>query len=95
MFLNTKTIFLPYTRVSKNGKSHTYNRRRTVGIFSCDVCRIQFERDLVHMDRRRFSNEYNHVCANCDQKRYAQNKGVERRRLWNLPVDTDIDITKI
>lgn len=47
------------------------------------------------MDRRRLNNSYFHVCSNCDAKRFAQKKGVERRKIWGMSVDADIDITKI
>ena len=47
------------------------------------------------MDKRRLNNDYFHVCSNCDTKRFAQSKGVERRRIWNMSVDADLDISKI
>ena len=33
-----------------------------------------------------------HVCPSCNPKQFAQAKGVERRRLWNIPVDSDIKL---
>jgi hypothetical protein len=47
------------------------------------------------MDPKRLSNEYAHVCSGCDSKRFAQTKGVERRRFWNITVDSDLDITDL
>jgi hypothetical protein len=32
---------------------------------------------------------------NCDPKKFAQSKGVERRKFWDMPIDSDIDIAKI
>jgi DNA-directed RNA polymerase subunit RPC12/RpoP len=95
MFLETKKITLEYSRPSKLGHSHSYTRTKTVAIFKCDNCSSVFDRDLGNMDRKRLSNDYYHVCSKCDPKRFAQNKGAERRRLWNLPVDSDLNIGKI
>lgn len=95
MFIETVKVVQTFTRDSKNKKSHAYTRTRTVARFCCDNCQTIFERLLGNMDRRRLSNDYCHVCPNCDNKRFAQKAGVERRKLWNMSVDTDIDITKI
>ena len=95
MFVKTKQVSTQYTRNRRLEKPLTYTRTKTVVVLACDQCRIVFERDLGKMDHRRLTDEYTHVCPNCDQKRFAQNKGVERRRLWNMSVDTDIDVTKI
>ena len=95
MFLGTLIITQSYTRHSKSGVNHEYQRSKTVAQFKCDNCDNEFQRDLGKMDRRRLSNEYYHVCSNCDSKQFAQRKGVERRRLWSMSVDTDIDISKI
>jgi hypothetical protein len=46
------------------------------------------------MDKKRASNDYKHVCSNCNPKQFAQTVGVRNRNFWNMPVDTDIDITK-
>lgn len=95
MFLDTLIVTQLYTRPSKGGVDHRYQRSKTVARFKCDNCSGEFQRDLGKMDRRRLSNEYYHVCPNCDSKRFAQTKGVERRRLWNMSADTDLDISKI
>jgi DNA-directed RNA polymerase subunit RPC12/RpoP len=95
MFLDTVTITQWYARPSKGGLVHKYQRSKTVARFKCDNCSNNFQRDLGKMDRRRLSNEYYHVCLDCDSKRFAQTKGVERRRLWNMSADTDLDISKI
>jgi DNA-directed RNA polymerase subunit RPC12/RpoP len=95
MFLDILIVTQLYTRPSKGGVNHTYKRSKTVAQFKCDNCSSEFQRDLGTMDRRRLSNEYYHVCSECNGKRFAQNKGVERRRLWNMSADTDLDISKI
>jgi hypothetical protein len=46
------------------------------------------------MDHRRLNDTVFHVCPNCDAKRFAQSKGAERKRFWNLTADLDIDISK-
>jgi hypothetical protein len=95
MFIETKKHLIKHSRVSKLGRSHNYTRTKTVAIFKCDCCSCIFERAVGDMDKRRISNDYYHVCSNCDSKKFAQIKGVERRRLWNLPVDSDLTIGKI
>ena len=95
MFIETKKIKTQYTKVSKLKNAHSYSRTKTVAVLQCDCCQSLFERDQGSMDYRRISTEYVHVCANCNPKQFAQKKGVERRQLWKLPVDSDVDITKI
>jgi len=92
MFIETKKVTTQYTRSSKLKKSHTYSRIQTLIVFRCDCCNSLFERALGKIDHRRLSNEYFHVCSNCNPKRFAQKKGVERRHIWNMPVDTDFKI---
>jgi hypothetical protein len=47
------------------------------------------------MDPKRISNNYFHVCENCDAKTFAQKKGVEKKQIWNIPASSDLDISKI
>jgi hypothetical protein len=94
MFLKTSTIQSVYTRNSKTGKEHTYTRMKTLAHFRCDNCDILFERDLKHIDKRRLSNHYFHVCNNCDAKRFAQRKGVERKTIWDMPASVDLPVSK-
>jgi len=92
MIIETKKITLHYQRYSKLKKSHPYSRSKTVVVIQCDCCQSLFEREKGTMDHRRLNNDYFHVCSNCDPKRFAQQKGVERRKIWNLPVSSDIKI---
>lgn len=95
MFLKIKKFTRTYTRTSKLGNTHTYIRTKTIAVFRCDSCNELFERDLGSMDHRRLSNTYFHVCSNCNQKKFAQQKAVERKHIWDMPIDSDIDISKI
>jgi hypothetical protein len=92
MFIETKKVTTQYTRSSKLKKSHAYSRVQTIAVFQCDCCESLFERALGKMDYRRLSDNYFHVCANCNPKQFAQQKGVERRLIWNMPVDSDLKI---
>ena len=75
-------------RTSKRGTNHTYMRKKTVVVFSCDACNGIFSRDKGSMDPKRLNNNYYHVCRDCDAKKFAQEKGVEARRVWDMPVSS-------
>jgi DNA-directed RNA polymerase subunit RPC12/RpoP len=95
MLIDTKKVTTEYTRPSKNNKSHTYTRTKTLLVLQCDDCQNTFEREQGKMCKQRTSPDYYHVCPNCDAKRFAQKRGAERRKIWNLSADSDIDISKI
>jgi hypothetical protein len=95
MLISIRRVKKEYQRLSKQGKSHPYFRTHEVAVLQCDCCRTQFERRVRDMDRRRLTEEHTHVCQSCDQKQYAQLKGVESRRFWNTTVDLDKDIGSI
>jgi hypothetical protein len=94
MFLKKETQQSQYVRRSKNGVEHTYAREKTVAIFLCDNCNSEFVRDVRKMDRKRLSNNYFHVCSNCDAKRFAQRKGVEQKKIWDMPASTTLPVGK-
>jgi hypothetical protein len=94
MFIETKKYTTKYTRTSKLGQPHEYTRIKTLAVFLCDECRKQFEREVGKMDYRRLNNQYFHVCPTCNPKKFAQKKSVEKRTLWEISVDTDIDISR-
>lgn len=94
MFLKTETQENQFTRRSKCGFEHTFTRSKIVALFRCDSCDENFSRDLKHMDRKRLSNNYFHCCANCDPKRFAQRKGVEQKKIWDLPASTELPVGK-
>ena len=92
MFLKTETQQSQYVRHSKLGEEHTYVRKKVVAVFRCDNCDHVFRRDLKHVDRKRLSNNYFHCCSDCDTKRFAQRKGVERKKIWDLPASSTLPI---
>ena len=92
MFLRKHRTKNAYTRVSKLGTSHEYYRYKTVAVLRCDNCDKEFNRDLKHMDAKRLSNNYFHVCSECDPKRFAQRKGVEQKKIWDMPASTDLPV---
>ena len=94
MFLSTKKQITEYTRKSKLGKEHKYNRVKTIVELRCDNCDTVFTRDLKKISRARLNNNYFHVCSNCDAKRFAQRKGVEQKQIWDMPASADIEISK-
>jgi hypothetical protein len=95
MLIETKKVTTEYTRASKCNKSHTYTRTKTLVVIQCDSCQTLFEREQGKMSKQRISSDYYHVCSTCDPKRFAQKRGAERRKIWNLSADSDINITKI
>lgn len=95
MLIGTKSVETKYRRSSKLGKSHTYIKTKIILVLRCDSCGELFERDKSKMSVKRQSNSYFHVCANCDVKRFAQRKGVERRFIWEKLASSSDDISKI
>jgi protein-arginine kinase activator protein McsA len=94
MFLKTETQENQYLRHSKCGVAHTFSRKKTVAVFLCDNCDQEFARDLKHMDRKRLSNNYFHCCAGCNPKRFAQRKGVEQKKIWDMLASTTLPVGK-
>jgi protein-arginine kinase activator protein McsA len=94
MFLKKEIRTLEYIRTSKLGVKHSYSRSKTVALFRCDNCNDTFERDLKQIDYRRLSNNYFHVCSNCDAKRFAKRKAVERKAIWDMPASSTLPVGK-
>lgn len=94
MFLKIENVQSEYSRASKNGVQHTYKRNKTVAVFRCDNCDLEFKRDLKKVDRKRLSNNYFHCCSNCDVKRFAQRKGVEQKQIWDVLASTTLPVGK-
>jgi hypothetical protein len=88
MYIGTEFRQTQYMRTSKRGKHHTYVRNKTVIVFKCDCCSGVFSRDKGNMDPKRLNNNVYHVCGNCDAKKFAQEKGVESRKVWDMPVSS-------
>jgi NAD-dependent SIR2 family protein deacetylase len=95
MFIKISTEKTSHVRISKTGVEHTYYRHRTVVHFRCDCCGKEFNREKGKVDPKRLSNNYFHVCSNCDAKRFAQRKQVERKRVWDLPASSTLPIGKM
>jgi hypothetical protein len=95
MFIKEYTISKRHERLSKLGKAHTYWRTSSICVFRCDSCDEKFERPRGKMDPKRLSNNYFHVCENCDAKRFAQKRGVDRKKVWDLTAGSDIPINKL
>jgi hypothetical protein len=95
MYLGKTEKKTKHVRQSKTGKEHAYYRTKTMILLRCDSCNEEFVRDRGSMDPKRLNNNYFHVCSNCDVKRFAQRKGVERKQVWNLSASSDLPIGKL
>lgn len=95
MFLREENLINTYTRSSKIGTIHTYTRISKICIFRCDNCGEIFQRLREKMSPKRLSNNYFHCCNNCDSKKFAQRKGVDRKTIWNKPASSLDDISKL
>jgi len=88
MYLGTEFVNTPHYRTSKYGTVHAYMRKKTVIVFRCDCCQGVFKRDKGNMDPKRLNNTVYHCCGDCDAKKFAQSKGVESRKVWDMPVSS-------
>lgn len=95
MFIETKTELKQYIRYSKLGNAHNYYRKQTYAIFICDNCGDKFSRSLSKMSSKRINNNYFHCCVNCDVKKFAQRKGVEKKKMWDLPASSTKNIGRL
>lgn len=95
MFLGVFKEKTRHSRSSKLGKVHEYYRELSFVKLRCDVCDENFTRPKGSIDPKRLSNNYFHVCKNCDAKRFAQKKGKERKNIWNLNASSDLPIGKL
>jgi|TARA_R110001592_G_scaffold243361_5_gene504365 hypothetical protein len=95
MFLKEYLIDTWHMRQSKLGNNHTYTRKKTMVVLRCDSCDVEFSRERGTMDPKRLSNNYFHVCENCDSKRFAQQRGVNAKKVWNMSASSSIPISKL
>ena len=95
MFIKLEFTTTEHERTSKLGVKHLYIRRKTIVTLKCDNCGGIFSRDRGSMDPSRLSNNFYHVCNNCDSKRFAQQKGVENKHIWDMPVSSLKTIDKL
>lgn len=94
MYVKSITEKVEYTRTSKLGVEHKYLRNRTWLLFYCDNCGSEFKRLKGSMDPKRISNNYFHCCDSCDSKKFAQRKGVERKKIWDMPASSTLPINR-
>ena len=94
MFIKEYILKKLYERHSKLGNVHQYYRDVTMVVLRCDNCDVEFERSRGKMDHRRLSNNFFHVCGNCDAKKFAQRKGVEQKKIWDMPASSDLPVSK-
>ena len=94
MYIKTKIVETVFERPSKLGKMHQYHRKKTIAVLICDSCDETFQRELKKISRNRLNNNYFHCCSDCDIKRFAQRKGVERKKIWDMPAGTDLPVSK-
>ena len=84
MFVETLKTMRLYERQSKCGVYHTFHRKNTVFVFECDSCGVTFLGPRAKVDPGRATNDYKHVCPNCDCKKFAQSVGVKMRNIYKL-----------
>jgi ribosomal protein L24E len=94
MFIKEEKVEEIHSRSSKLGNQHYYTRIKTNVIFQCDNCGEIFCRPRGNMSSKRLSNNYFHCCSKCDNKRFAQRKGVERRLIWDMPASSTLPINR-
>jgi|TARA_B100001769_G_C21909241_1_gene490693 hypothetical protein len=84
MFIETLKTMKLYKRESKLGTMHNYHRKNLIYVFKCDACSETFMRPKSKVDPDRASNDYKHVCNDCDSKKFAQAVGVKMRKVYKL-----------
>jgi len=94
MFIHEFIVLTWHSRTSKLGKIHNYSRKKRIAVLRCDNCSIKFTRACSSMDPKRLSNNYFHVCNNCNSKKFAQRKGIERKKVWALNASSNLPIGK-
>lgn len=88
MFIRIEKQKTTHIRTSKLGKAHIYVREKSIAVLRCDNCGEIFARDKGSMDPKRLSNKYFHCCTNCNSKHFAQQKGAERKTIWDTPASS-------
>lgn len=94
MIVSTEYEVTEHKRLSKLGNEYCYRRKRSILVLRCDNCSELFKREKGSMDPKRTNNNFYHVCPNCDPKKFAQSKGVEKRKIWDLPASSTIPVSK-
>jgi DNA-directed RNA polymerase subunit RPC12/RpoP len=95
MLIRIFQVTKEYNRKSKNGKEHTFTRTHQMALLQCSACGHEFERRTRDMDHRRLTEDHEHVCSNCNPKKYAQRVGAMSRKFWNIRVNDGRSIDSI
>lgn len=95
MYLNETIVEKKFTRKSKNGQFHSYTRKQRIVNLKCDCCGNNFSRPRGSMDPKRLSNNYFHVCNNCNAKQFAQKRSVEKNHQWELTASSKLPVGRL
>lgn len=95
MLIKILQVSKEYIRKSKNGLDHKFVRKHQIAQLKCSSCHSIFERRIRDMDHRRLTENHDHVCPNCNPKKYAQKLGSQSRKFWNTRVNDDRSIDTI
>lgn len=76
MELGTTQLHSFYKR-RRNGVAHDVKSTQTLYHLQCDNCGAEFYRPAKQYNKK----SQHHVCANCDQKRFAQKQSSMWRRV--------------
>jgi predicted RNA-binding Zn-ribbon protein involved in translation (DUF1610 family) len=95
MFIREESQVSEHTRISCSGKKHQYKRTKRIVHFVCDNCGNEFTRPREHMDPKRLSNNYFHVCPGCNSKKFAQRRSIERKKSWDLLASSDLPVSRL
>ena len=92
MFIETLRTLKLHKRESKLGTVHTFRRRYTIYVFKCDACSNTFMRPKSRVSAARATNDFKHVCGECDPKKFAQQQGVKMRRVYKMDCSSEYTI---
>lgn len=87
MILGQAKLFGNYKRM-RNGKLQTISTTRTLYHLQCDSCGGEFYRYAKQFNKRSGT----HVCANCDQKRFAQSQSSMWRRVGKFDASSSFKL---
>lgn len=94
MIVKTKTVPMLCVRV-QNGKIIKYTRHYKLYELECDNCHNHFTRKSKQMNSRRARAGYTHVCASCDQKKFAQRMSVLRKRRAYYDASSTVPVNSV
>lgn len=95
MYINETIVENKFVRKSKNGTEHSYSRKQRIVNLKCDNCSLPFSRPRGSMDPKRLSNNYFHVCDQCNAKQFAQKRSVQKNRKWKLTASSKLPVGRL